>query len=224
MFDFPGMPIPLSLRDNPTEFEAAARQVATVLAGLENRPHQFTIDIRPLDEAPRVLSAIPMDDDEVAMLGAAHRLHVNMYDMFGKHVLAVIDSEIQPPEVDEIVWNEPEALVVLAYSFIEATAGARSSWIEHCCDLMGFDADRVMAAFETINFPDDRIHQFLQAVVAWEVLDSQKNVDIDVVPDGFTELFEHVANVGKDLLTEFVNECLARADEVSALNNLWEKS
>jgi hypothetical protein len=224
MFDFPGLPTPLSLRDNPTEFADAADRVGAVLAGLENRPHQFTIDIRPLDEAPRVLSAIPMDDDEIAMLGAAHRLHVNLYDMFGKHVLAVIDDEIQPPQVDEVVWNEPQALMTLAYSFIQATAGARSSWIHYCCELMGIDADRAMSAFETIGLDNDRIHKFLEAVVIWEVVDSQNKVDANTVPDGFKELFESVATVGKDLLTGFVNECLTRADEVSALNTLWENS
>lgn len=223
MFDFPGLPTPLSLRDNPTEFADAANRVGAVLAGLENRPHQFTIDIRPLDEAPRVLSAIPMDDDEVAMLGAAHRLHVNLYDMFGRNVLAVLDNEIQPPDVDDVVWNEPEALMTLAYSFIEATAGARSSWIEHCCELMGIDADRAMAAFETIGLANDSIHKFLEAVIAWEVIDSQKNT-ADDVPDSFKEMFEGLAVIGKELLTDFVNQCLARADEVSALNTLWENS
>jgi hypothetical protein len=80
-----------------------------------------------------------------------------------------------------------------------------------------------MAAFETIGLANDSIHKFLEAVIAWEVIDSQKNT-ADDVPDSFKEMFEGLAVIGKELLTDFVNQCLARADEVSALNTLWENS
>ena len=164
MFDLNDMPIPMTPEFAPLQCASLMQRLLGDLSELDNRPYEITFSAHCFDVVPRTWTFTPLsvDDEQVFGPAEAHKITVDVRDMFGDESLCIGSALLQRPSDEQEDWNSDTALVSISLAMMEAWATATAAVLKEMFTAVGFDYGLFMEVTDG-NVSESETHGVLMA-------------------------------------------------------------